>query len=195
MHDDRPSGAVSPIAFPQPETHPAIPIRDVKLPSFDQDVKLPSFDEVTKSNVFEQNFNSVNFGDIEFNLPTDGSFPDRPLDENLDRDLSAVFRDLPGVAYDPKVPDLENPEPENLAKPYLENPFGSDFVRLEVDPDRYTHNKTFGIRHVPLMVKGHPVTVGPNKKPGVFKQSNVPRRKKSPMELLKKGLSIANFQV
>ena len=68
MHDDRPSGAVSPIAFPQPETHPAIPIRDVKL---------PSFDEVTKTNVFEQNFNSVNFGDIEFNLPTDGSFPDR----------------------------------------------------------------------------------------------------------------------
>ena len=50
-------------------------------------------------------------------------------------------------------------------------------------------------RHVPLMVKGHPVTVGPNKKPGVFKQSSVPRRKKSPMELLKKGLSIANFQV
>ena len=47
---------------------------------------------------------------------------------------------------------------ENYAKQYLANPFGSDFVRLEVDPDRYSHNKTLGIRHIPLKVNGYPIT-------------------------------------
>ncbi len=36
---------------------------------------------------------------------------------------------------------------------YLKNPYGSNFIRLEVDEDRFRHNKSaIGIRHVPLMV-------------------------------------------
>lgn len=40
----------------------------------------------------------------------------------------------------------------------MKNPFGNDFIRLEVDADRFRHNKTGsgGIHHIPLIVNGYP---------------------------------------
>merc|ERR1719242_832774 len=119
---------------------------------------------------------SAVFGNTKFTLPTDGSFPDRPnptsaiVDfesadtrdgqvEAVGQPLSSLFRDLPNPdGYKPKIPDIYGMNEENYAKQYLANPFGSDFVRLEVDPDRYSHNKTLGIRHIPLKVNGSPIT-------------------------------------
>ncbi len=43
-------------------------------------------------------------------------------------------------------------EDGKVIKGYLKNPFGSDFIRLEVDSDRLKHNKTTGVVHVPLVV-------------------------------------------
>ncbi len=41
---------------------------------------------------------------------------------------------------------------KKVIRGYLKNPFGSDFIRLEVDEDRLKHNKTAGVVHVPLVV-------------------------------------------
>lgn len=40
----------------------------------------------------------------------------------------------------------------------MKNPFGNDFIRLEVDADRFRHNKTGsgGIHHIPLIINGYP---------------------------------------
>jgi hypothetical protein len=119
---------------------------------------------------------SALFGNTKFTLPTDGSFPEKPkptsavLDyQNADmsdheqegaQSLSSIMRDLPSPdGYKPKIPDIYGMNEENYAKHYLKNPFGSDFVRLEVDPDRYSHNKSLGIRHIPLKVNGYPTTM------------------------------------
>ena len=187
--------------------------RPIPIPISEKAINVPNFDDIKENfdvpagnighssypkpqdNPYDYFDYEAGFGDAVFGLPTDGTFPDRPLedeDKETDfEDMSTVFRDLPGVAYEPKIPDIYGKNEENLAKPYLKNPFGSDFVRMEVDPDRYTHNKTFGIRHVPLMIKGYPTTLSrpgsPTKTP-VFKRKPMKtvRKRRRPMKDMRK---------
>ena len=152
---------------------------------------------------------SALFGNTKFTLPTDGSFPDRPkptaavIDfEQADTSdgkerkvsLSSIFRDLPSPdGYKPKIPDIYGMNEENYAKHYLQNPFGSDFVRLEVDPDRYSHNKSLGIRHIPLKVNGYPTTMQmpthPKKIPIFKRPSRRPKKGKRKTPVRKRQLN------
>jgi hypothetical protein len=97
----------------------------------------------------------ASFGDLKFNLPTRGIFPDRPLLDN-----TKVLRDLPTIDQldyeDEGVGESHN----EYGKSYLQNPYGADFIRLEVDSSRYKHNKTrrMGIHHIPLKVHGYAET-------------------------------------
>ena len=90
----------------------------------------------------------ASFGDAQFQLPKDGKLPDRPID--------TILRDLPDTEEDPEFPK-DNSYGQDQ-KMYLKNPYGSDFIRLEVDVDRYTHNKSssVGVHHIPLMINGAP---------------------------------------
>jgi hypothetical protein len=89
------------------------------------------------------------FGDVRFRLPLDGSFPDQPSD--------SMLRDLPGMGLHPNYPSTEDTLID-LKDLYLKNPFGNDFIRLEVDTERFRHNKTAsgGIHHIPLIINGYP---------------------------------------
>jgi len=89
------------------------------------------------------------FGDLKFHLPNDGSFPDQPSD--------SMLRDLPDMGIHPNYPSTEDTLVD-LKDLYLKNPFGNDFIRLEVDAERFRHNKTAsgGIHHIPLIINGYP---------------------------------------
>ena len=98
------------------------------------------------------------FGGLKFQLPLDGKFPDRPI---MDQD-TAVLRDLPDLEqldFDEEV--VTGKKGHQYGKSYLKNPYGADFIRLEVDSNRYKHNKTRrigGIHHIPLKVHGYAET-------------------------------------
>ena len=105
--------------------------------------------------------------DVYPNHPISSVFPNRPVSE--------VFRDLPDKKADPNFPtafpagqgisivesdSVEVPSFENFfsnQNSYLDNPFGGDFIKLEIDPDRFDTNKTApGVHHIPLDVYGYP---------------------------------------
>ncbi len=56
------------------------------------------------------------------------------------------------VAEEEEEEDESDGGKKKVIRGYLKNPFGSDFIRLEVDEDRLKHNKTSGVVHVPLVV-------------------------------------------
>jgi len=105
--------------------------------------------------------------DVYPNHPVSAVFPNRPVSE--------VFRDLPNREADPTFPTAF-PTPSGITivdsdvddvpgfdnffskqKSYLDNPFGGDFIKLEIDRDRFDTNKTGpGVHHIPLDVYGYP---------------------------------------
>ena len=70
--------------------------------------------------------------------------------------------------------DKDEGEGDKVIKGYLKNPFGSDFIRLEVDSDRLKHNKTSGVVHVPLVVVDKSLAVTPRRR-------NKKKRKNRPL--------------
>ena len=69
-------------------------------------------------------------------------------------------------------------QPYQYGKSYLKNPYGADFIRLEIDSARYKHNKTGhlgGIHHIPLKIHGYaetsefPVSGAETEKPPTLK--------------------------
>ena len=105
--------------------------------------------------------------DVYPNHPVSSIFPNRPVSE--------VFRDLPNHQADPTFPTVyptgqgikvvqsdpvDIPSFDNFLgskKSYLKNPFGGDFIKLEIDHDRFDTNKTGpGVHHIPLDVYGYP---------------------------------------
>ena len=149
LHDDRPDFSTqkpvkNPLAgkvqqhfhkYPAGNTSPR-PIKGV----VDEESE---FDDYTDTD-------EATFGDLKFLLPNDGSFPDQPVSDSM-------LRDLPGMGLHPNYPSTEDTLID-LKDLYLKNPFGNDFIRLEVDTDRFRHNKTSsgGIHHIPLLINGYP---------------------------------------
>ena len=74
-----------------------------------------------------------------------------------------MLRDLPALGQE-TILDYEEEDPsvpKNFGKSYLKNTYGTDFIRLEIDENRYKHNKTRrlgGIHHIPLKVHGYAET-------------------------------------
>ena len=100
---------------------------------------------------FQEYADEATFGDLKFKLPNGGSFPDQPSLSD------SMLRDLPGLGIHPNYPSTEDTLID-LKDLYLKNPFGNDFIRLEVDTERFRHNKTAsgGIHHIPLLINGYP---------------------------------------
>ena len=81
----------------------------------------------------------ASFGDVKFNLPAHGSLPDIPVKT---AETDAILRDLPNVEQlDYESDDVGGGEGKQYGKSYLKNPYGADFIRLEIDSDRYTEPK------------------------------------------------------
>lgn len=99
----------------------------------------PPFVKFNHQNSPKHNIAEASFGGLKFNLPASGKLPDRPMREEKD-DTSSMLRDLPNLDLDLHTSAGSNKkESHNYAKSYLRNPFGADFIRLEVDADRYIH--------------------------------------------------------
>ena len=104
----------------------------------------------------------ASFGDLKFNLPA-SKLPDIPYDVKASE--GKLLRDLPNIEQldyedDEAVSASESPNYQ-FAKSYLKNPYGADFIRLEIDANRYKHNKTRrhgGIHHIPLKIHGYAET-------------------------------------
>ena len=103
----------------------------------------PPFVKFNHQNSPKHNIAEASFGGLKFNLPASGKLPDRPMREEKD-DTSSMLRDLPNLDLDLHTSAGSNKkESHNYAKSYLRNPFGADFIRLEVDADRYIDQRFF----------------------------------------------------
>ncbi len=78
-----------------------------------------------------------------------------------------------------KTKAKSNKQKSKVVKGYLKNPFGSDFIKLEVDSERLKHNKTSGVIHVPLVVV--------DKTPGGGIRMAPPKRRKRKHPLRRPG--------
>ncbi|CAB4055888.1 unnamed protein product [Lepeophtheirus salmonis] len=105
-----------------------------------------------------------------------GSLPDRPT----------VFRDLPNMkephpqypTNDKRPPPPPVPTTADFVSQYLKNPYGSNFIRMEIDQDRFKHNRTKpGSIHIPLMIKDYGLHNAP-----VTTPKPAPIKKKAPMK-------------
>ena len=106
------------------------------------------------------------FGDLKFNLPSKG-LPDIPK-SSIKESETKLLRDLPNVDQldyedSSNAASSSSDRPQyQFGKSYLKNPYGADFIRLEIDSNRYKHNKTRprlgGIHHIPLKVHGYAET-------------------------------------
>ncbi|XP_040583403.1 uncharacterized protein [Lepeophtheirus salmonis] len=105
-----------------------------------------------------------------------GSLPDRPT----------VFRDLPNMkephpqypTNDKRPPPPPVPTTADFVSQYLKNPYGSNFIRMEIDQDRFKHNRTKpGSIHIPLMIKNYGLHNAP-----VTTPKPAPIKKKAPMK-------------
>jgi len=115
----------------------------------------------------EYDYDTRPVSDVYPNHPVSAVFPNRPVSE--------VFRDLPNHQADPTFPTVfptgqgisivESDSADvpsfknffNSQNNYMENPFGGDFIKLEIDRDRFDTNKTKpGVHHIPLDVYGYP---------------------------------------
>ena len=80
----------------------------------------------------------ASFGDVKFNLPAHGSLPDIPVKTVGETD--AILRDLPNVEQldyeSDEVGGSAGGKGKQYGKSYLKNPYGADFIRLEIDSDR-----------------------------------------------------------
>merc|ERR1712079_68358 len=98
--------------------------------------------------------------------PISDVYPDHPLSQVYpNRPVSDIFRDLPQQKQDPSFPtafpagsDADTSFEEFFTEnQYIDNPFGKDFIKLEVDLDRFDTNKTKpGVHHIPLDIHGFP---------------------------------------
>jgi len=142
--------------------------------------------------------------DVYPNHPISSVFPDRPVSE--------VFRDLPDKIADPNFPTafpagpgisivdsdpVDVPSFDNFFQnqnSYLDNPFGGDFIKLEIDTERFDTNKTApGVHHIPLDVYGYP-DVPTYKTPDEQSfESNLPLEEKSIEEHSEKEISKINL--
>ena len=103
----------------------------------------PPFVKFNHQNSPKHNIAEASFGGLKFNLPASGKLPDRPMREEKD-DTSSMLRDLPNLDLDLHTSAGSNKkESHNYAKSYLRNPFGADFIRLEVDADRYLYTPSW----------------------------------------------------
>ena len=127
----------------------------------------PPFVKFNQNSNSQHNVAEASFGGLKFNLPTSGKLPDRPMREEPEPvDTSSMLRDLPNFDQINSASSGNKKDSHNYAKSYLRNPFGADFIRLEVDADRFKHNKTRriggittgGIHHVPLKINGYAET-------------------------------------
>jgi len=105
------------------------------------------------------------FGDLKFNLPSKG-LPDIPK-SSISPSETKLLRDLPNIDQldyedSSNAASTSSDRPQyQFGKSYLKNPYGADFIRLEIDSNRYKHNKTrqqIGIHHIPLKVHGYAET-------------------------------------
>ena len=105
------------------------------------------------------------FGGLKFNLPTNG-LPDIPA-SSMTESETKLLRDLPSIDQldyedSSNAASTSSDQPQyQFGKSYLKNPYGADFIRLEIDSNRYKHNKTSrlrGIHHIPLKVHGYAET-------------------------------------
>lgn len=101
------------------------------------------------------------FGDLEFNLGTEGlpDIPNVPAETKLLRDLPDI--DQLNYEDDEETSASSSADQYQYGKSYLQNPYGADFIRLEIDANRYKHNKTRrigGIHHIPLKIHGYAET-------------------------------------
>ena len=80
-----------------------------------------------KQSVKEVETFKASFGDAKFNLPVHGSLPDIPKAND------AILRDLPNVE---QLDYEDDDQGKQYGKSYLKNPYGADFIRLEIDSDR-----------------------------------------------------------
>ena len=96
---------------------------------------------------YYSDYGSKTVSDVYPHHPASQIFPNRPVSE--------VFRDLPERLADPAFPTVasldvdEDPDFTSFQdffkendKQYVDNPFGKDFIKLEVDLDRFDTNKT-----------------------------------------------------
>ena len=82
------------------------------------------------------------------NHPASQIFPNRPVSE-IFRDLPEKMKDPPfpsngGIRIDEtrpsgKIPSFDGFFEEDM---YVDNPFGKDFIKLEIDHERFDTNKT-----------------------------------------------------
>lgn len=104
--------------------------------------------------------------DVYPNHPVSSIFPNRPV--------SDIFRDLPQTLEHPEFPSYfpgqdgfaaeeSNPKMPSFDKfvqeseKYLNNPFGSDFIKMEIDQSKFKTNQTKpSVHHIPLDVHGFP---------------------------------------
>lgn len=154
VHDDRPDFAGTPGVVGKP---PAVGKLQEHFHGLGSKGKKQKPAVVDVEAEFEDySSGDASFGDLKFNLPNDGSFPDQP--DQPEQTLSeSMLRDLPDMGIHPNYPSTEDTLVD-LKDLYLKNPFGNDFIRLEVDAERFRHNKTSsgGIHHIPLIINGYP---------------------------------------
>merc|ERR1719282_1751965 len=117
-------------ALPPPGSFPDIP-------QDEEDVEFEYYSD----------YESKTVSDVYPNHPASQIFPNRPVSE--------IFRDLPEKMKDPPFPPAGGISfDEDM---YVDNPFGKDFIKLEIDHDRFDTNKTKpGVHHIPLDVYGFP---------------------------------------
>jgi len=135
-------------ALPPPGTFPDTPsIQD------EEDVEFEYYD-----------YDKQTLSDVYPNHPASQIFPNRPVSE--------IFRDLPETLEDPsyqphggiRIEDagVKSEEIQSFGNffdqnQYVDNPFGNDFIKLEIDVDRFGTNKTRpGVHHIPLNIHGFP---------------------------------------
>ena len=116
----------------------------------------------------------IRFGGMSFALPPPGAFPDIPsreygggvedYEDYQEEFNQAKLREqprLPGISVvnsAGRAPGFDSfHRQEEEGEKYLENPFGDDFIKLEIDRDRFDTNKTKpGVHHIPHDVFGYP---------------------------------------
>ena len=151
VHDDRPDFTATPGVGGKPPAVGKLQEHFHSLASKGKKKKPAVVD--AEAEFQDYSSGDVSFGDLKFNLPNDGSFPDQPEQPLSD----SMLRDLPDMGIHPNYPSTED-SLVDLKDLYLKNPFGNDFIRLEVDAERFRHNKTAsgGIHHIPLIINGYP---------------------------------------
>jgi len=172
QHDDRP------LQLPKSPTQPPRKVNEEKDKKRPGEIRfggmsfaLPppgSFPDIPQDEEdvefeYYSDYESKTVSDVYPNHPASQIFPNRPVSE-IFRDLPEKMKDPPfppagGIRIDEtrtsgEIPSFDGFFDEDM---YVDNPFGKDFIKLEIDHDRFDTNKTKpGVHHIPLDVYGFP---------------------------------------